>query len=376
MYDVGVLGVGSMGSMALWQLAKRGVSVIGFEQFSVGHDRGAAGGESRIFRTAYRESPEYVPLLQEARRQWRNLESEAGADLLSMHGVATIGDRDHHHVKSVISCIKDYGLEADILDAGEANSRYPSINVLPNEMAVIDKAGGLVKPERAVTSAVGVAEAKGATVMRRAKVYAIEPDETGVWVRTEYRDVRVGKLILTAGAWAGDFLNSTRQGLITPHRLVLSWFLPKNPSDFSPEKFPVVNRLSHGADFSVFSSMDGNTVKAGLNIDVGPVTHPNEISRTVDFSEVSRTCAIVSELYPGLWPEPIRSSSYTDGFTVDEHALVGPLDDFPNIIAGVGFSAHGFKMAPAIGAALADIATHGSTKIDIRHLSPGRSAVN
>ena len=48
MYDVGVLGVGSMGSMTLWQLARRGVRAIGFEQFSVGHDRGAAGGETRI----------------------------------------------------------------------------------------------------------------------------------------------------------------------------------------------------------------------------------------------------------------------------------------------------------------------------------------
>jgi sarcosine oxidase len=67
-WDVGVIGLGTMGSMAMWQLARRGVSVIGFEQFGIGHDRSAAGGETRLFRTAYKEGAQYVPILKEAQR--------------------------------------------------------------------------------------------------------------------------------------------------------------------------------------------------------------------------------------------------------------------------------------------------------------------
>ena len=52
---VAVVGTGSMGAMALWQLARDGVDAIGFERYSPGHDQAAAGGESRIFRTAYLE---------------------------------------------------------------------------------------------------------------------------------------------------------------------------------------------------------------------------------------------------------------------------------------------------------------------------------
>ncbi|HSR26685.1 MAG TPA: FAD-dependent oxidoreductase, partial [Candidatus Eisenbacteria bacterium] len=37
--DVIVVGAGTMGSMALWRLARRGASVVGLEQFSPGHDR-------------------------------------------------------------------------------------------------------------------------------------------------------------------------------------------------------------------------------------------------------------------------------------------------------------------------------------------------
>jgi sarcosine oxidase len=35
--DVAVIGVGAMGSAALWQLAEREVKAVGFEQFYPGH---------------------------------------------------------------------------------------------------------------------------------------------------------------------------------------------------------------------------------------------------------------------------------------------------------------------------------------------------
>lgn len=64
---VAAVGVGSVGAMALWQLARRGVHAVGYDSYSPGHDRGAAGGESRILRAAPRRGRQYVPLLQRAR---------------------------------------------------------------------------------------------------------------------------------------------------------------------------------------------------------------------------------------------------------------------------------------------------------------------
>src|SRR2546428_11783824 len=75
-----------MGALSAWRLAARGARVIGFERFRPGHDRGSSHGDTRIFRTAYFESPEYVPLLQRAHRLWRQLEKESGAELLTMAG--------------------------------------------------------------------------------------------------------------------------------------------------------------------------------------------------------------------------------------------------------------------------------------------------
>ncbi|MCP9982649.1 FAD-dependent oxidoreductase [Actinomadura madurae] len=68
--EVAVIGVGTMGSMAMWRLAERGVEAIGFERYAPGHDLGAAGGNTRLFRLAYMEGAHYVPLLKQALGLW------------------------------------------------------------------------------------------------------------------------------------------------------------------------------------------------------------------------------------------------------------------------------------------------------------------
>jgi phosphoglycerate dehydrogenase-like enzyme len=42
MYDVIVIGLGGMGSAAAFHLARRGLKVLGLEQFTPAHDRGPA----------------------------------------------------------------------------------------------------------------------------------------------------------------------------------------------------------------------------------------------------------------------------------------------------------------------------------------------
>src|SRR5690348_389665 len=74
-FDCIVLGLGGMGSAALYQLARRGVSVLGIEQFPIAHDRGSSHGQTRLIRKAYFEHPDYVPLLERAYVGWRELEA-------------------------------------------------------------------------------------------------------------------------------------------------------------------------------------------------------------------------------------------------------------------------------------------------------------
>lgn len=53
-----VIGLGSIGSMALWQASHLSDSVTGFEAASPAHGRSAVGGDTRLFRMIYRGNPD------------------------------------------------------------------------------------------------------------------------------------------------------------------------------------------------------------------------------------------------------------------------------------------------------------------------------
>src|SRR5690606_7058115 len=78
MHDVIVIGLGAMGSSAALHLARRGLSVLGMEQFGIPHDRGSSHGGSRMIRLCYAEHPDFVPLLRRSYELWHELE-EASA---------------------------------------------------------------------------------------------------------------------------------------------------------------------------------------------------------------------------------------------------------------------------------------------------------
>ena len=72
-FDTIVVGVGGMGSAAVYHLAQRGQRVLGLEQFDVPHDMGSSHGVTRVIRLTYFEHPSYVPLLARAYALWREL---------------------------------------------------------------------------------------------------------------------------------------------------------------------------------------------------------------------------------------------------------------------------------------------------------------
>ena len=78
-----VIGLGSIGSMALWQASRLSDSVVGFEAQSPGHARSAVGGDTRLFRMLYRGTPSYYPILERSRRLWAELEAESGQHILT-----------------------------------------------------------------------------------------------------------------------------------------------------------------------------------------------------------------------------------------------------------------------------------------------------
>ena len=115
-YDVVVVGVGGMGSAALYHLARRGRRVLGIERFDVLHEHGSSHGYTRIIRLAYFEHSDYVPLVRLAYELWHELEEEAGERLLTVTGIVEGGEKI---TDGVLRACADHDLEHEVLSGAE-----------------------------------------------------------------------------------------------------------------------------------------------------------------------------------------------------------------------------------------------------------------
>ncbi|GAA3732727.1 sarcosine oxidase [Spinactinospora alkalitolerans] len=373
---VGIVGAGTMGTMAAWRLADRGADVIAFDRYAPGHDRGAAGGESRIFRTAYMEGGRYVPLLRRSEELWRELEEQTGRDLLRMCGGLTIGPPGHPSIRELRSGAERHGLDHAVLTPREAAERFPQHPLGPGEIAVLDPCAGVVRPDIALSAAALRAEELGARIRRYAPVEACER-RGGRWVlRAGGDEHEVDHVVLAPGPWssapgapAADLLSAFG---LRGRQITLCWFPARDPAALTPDRNPVVIRVGDLA-YSCFPVMDGVSVKVSSHTAArAAVTDPSALPRSATAELLSVVRDTVRVHLPELHRDPNRIATYADAFTPDGHALLGPVPGRPGLVLATGFSGHGFKLSPLFGEVIADLALDGRTRHDIAHLDPAR----
>lgn len=367
---VAIIGLGTAGSMAAWRLASRGAEVVGYEQFGTGHDRSAHGGESRIFRTAYFEDPDYVPLLRTAKALWRQLEDETGADLLKLAGNLMLGDNTTE-MANVSASIEKFGIDAALVPLNEARNRWPNHPFHEEDVVVLDREGGYVRPELAVLNASLRAKSLGAQLRTYTPVDGIETKNDGVWVSADGQSERYDHVVVTAGPWAAKLLPELA-GLVDVRKAVSAWFVGKERRAFDPANFPCFIRTAP-EEFYGLPAMDGNGLKLGLSGKVNrPVADPDALDRTVPLDEVRAFRELVAESFPSLHPDPVRVNAYMEGYTPDGHGILGRLGGNQRLTVVAGLSGHGFKLAPALGDIAADYALNGTSDKTIPLLSPDR----
>ncbi|GAB3596889.1 N-methyl-L-tryptophan oxidase [Microbacterium tumbae] len=359
--DVAIVGLGTMGSMAAWQLTRReGVRVLGFDQYGLGHARGAGAGESRLFRTAYHEGPSYVPLLLEARKLWLELERETGWPLYRQIGALSIGSTELPQMSRVVESIRTYDLPAELLDGDELARRFPQHRAVDGEMGILDLLGGALRPESAIKAALLTAERAGAELHGREPVIGIEPESDHVRVITSAGSYRAGHVIVTVGPWSREFLPDVSPALVV-QRQALTWFVPSRPELFVAERFPAFIRDTEGVHIFGVPSLDGSTVKAGITPFWDHEARVEDVDRWLDPADVASIGDAVHAYIPDLGPEPARFDVYIESYVDDKTPRILRWQDSPRTTVLTGFSGHGFKLSPIFGRIAAQYALDGST---------------
>ncbi len=343
--DVVIVGAGAMGSATAWWLARSGLHVVVLEQFESGHERGSSHGSTRIFRLAY-PAPIFVDMARRALPLWRELEAEAGVELLVTTGGIDYGDPTS--LQPIVDALVSSGVPHEVVGPTEAAERWSGF--VFHGPVVYQSDAGRLWADAAVRALHERAEVHGARLRFGEPVRALTPQaDNRIVVSTDVEQYQAMSAVVTAGAWVSSLL----AGLIDLSSLRVTreqvFHFPSRSEDLD---WPSYIHHGHRFVYGLRGRVDEGIKVAEHHTGAG--TTADERSFEIDEAGRQRVIRHVRAWMPGLDPTPTSATTclYTnspdESFIIERH---GP------IVVGSPCSGHGFKFVPLIGRQLAELAS-------------------
>jgi sarcosine oxidase len=362
-YDAIVLGLGGIGSGAVYWLARRGADLLGIEQFELGHGRGASQDHSRIIRLSY-HTPAYVELARQAYAAWADLESDAGVelivrtgglDLFPPNGAIPMGD----YTASMAAA----GVQYETLSAGEVMARWPQFRLEPDVVSLYQDSSGIAPAAKCVSTHLRRAAETGASIVDQSPVTRIEVSGPDIRVEAGGTVYTCRNLVIAAGAWTNPALAhfDLRLPLEVTQEQV-TYYRSRSPSDYDPDRFPIWIWMDEPCfyGFPVYGEAGPKVAQ-----DVGGKTVTAETrSYEPDPDTTRRVDAFLDRVLPGISGPKILTKTCLYTLTPDRDFILDRLPLETNVFIAVG-AGHAFKFASILGRILSDLAADGETKHDI-----------
>lgn len=379
-YEVAVLGLGAMGASTLYQLTKAGVKAVGIDRHAPPHDQGSSHGDTRITRLSNGEGPQYLPLVRNSHRIWRELESLSGEALFEQCGVLVMTSSplyDPHNpadfTHRTLELAKTYGIDHQVLDATQIRQRFGQFApVLDSAIGYFEPEGGYLRPERCIAVQLQLAEQQGAQLRLNETVLAIENDGTAVKISTDQGIIYADKVIVSAGMWSAGLLGAPFDTLLRVCRQTLYWFEVSEPQHFaahSPSFIltygPGFNDMSYG-----FPPLHGEASMKIATEQYEVACDPQHLDRQVSDEQVQDMYRTqVEGRFAGVGPRALKTSVCTYTVTPDYHFIIDDHPHLDNVTVVSACSGHGFKHSAGLGEALAQRCLRGSSEVDLSAFS-------
>jgi sarcosine oxidase len=362
-FDVVIVGLGAMGSAALYHLASRGVKVLGVDRFATPHIHGSTHGRTRIIREAYYEHPCYVPIVQRAYELWSSLEREIGEQLFVQTGGLMIGPPDGEIFAGALRSATEHGLAHTILEPAEVHARFPGFRVPADSMALHEPRAGLLFPEKCVESHLALALRAGATIRTGVSVTGWDADDD-VRIETDAGELRARTLILAAGPWLPALVPELELPLEIERQL-FHWFEPASHPEWYDAAHSPISLIEYADDrfFATFPDV-GHGVKAGIHHE-GAIIDIDDPRAPASEAEGAEMRALLARYLPQAAGRILDRATCVYTNTPDHDFLLDRHPAYPNVIIASPCSGHGFKFSSAIGEILASMVTTGETSFDL-----------
>ena len=354
-----VIGLGAMGSAALYYLTRRDAEPIGLERFHAGHPYGSSHGHSRAFRSFYHD-PVYVTPVRSAYPLWRDLESTSGEHLLTLNGMVLFAREGHTTFDQNLRIYKQMGANYELMTPGELTTRFPALHPPEKTTACYTPFAGFLDATRCVQTHVSQAQRFGATVRDQMAVQHIDLDQKHPVVHVSGERYRCDRVIVTAGPWAADLLRDLSIPLQVTQQQKF-YFQSPDSEQFRPDRLPVYS--DYDTSFYGFPWY-GPGIKVADDIH-GQITTGDTVDRTLNIRTRDTLKSWLHRIMPGNTFSYVTGDTCMYTLTPDQDFVIGPHPDNPHVIIAAGFSGHGFKFSTLIGRILADLALDGSTSYPV-----------
>jgi sarcosine oxidase len=381
-YEAIVVGCGGLGSAALYWLSRElGDSVLGIEQFRLGHDRGASQDHSRIIRLAQHQS-QYAALAPHAYEAFYEIERESDVRVLFRTGGLVIEDptgRDPQkvgtrNVEGYVAAFEEFGFDYELLDPGELMRRWPQFRLHGPERAIYQSESGIVDAGKANAAHIALARARGATVLDRTPVRAVRPSGEGVEVVTDDRIYHADRVVVASDMWTNEVLRETGVRIpLTVTQEQVTYYATPHLREFAPERFPVF--MWHGRDnFYGFPVYGEVATKLGQHMGGHEVTAETRTFEP-DPVRIERYREFLDRYIPGFLGPELYTKTCLYTIPPDQNFVIDTLAEHPQISVAIG-AGHAFKFAGLIGRILSELALEGESTYPIDAFQLDRPAVS
>ncbi|WP_410016582.1 N-methyl-L-tryptophan oxidase [Sodalis sp. C49] len=365
-YDLIIIGSGSVGSAAGFYATEAGLNVLMIDAAFPPHRGGSHHGDTRIIRHAYGEGKKYVPLALRAQTLWEELSARGGTPVFHRSGVLNLGPRQAEFIKRAIDSAHAYKLPCEILNAGQVVARWPAFSLPDDYLGVFEPQAGYLKSELAVATYIRLAEQAGCAQLFNCGVTDISHGAMTFDITTvEGSHYQAHKLLVSAGTWVKTLLPSLP---VQPVRKVFSWH--QADGRFSEDNhFPAFTALTpDGSQYYGFPAIK-NELKVGKHDGGQMIDEPGQRtpfgSHAADGNE---TFGFLRYFLPGVGV-CLSGEACTYDLSPDEDFIIDTLPGNDDLLIISGLSGHGFKFASVLGEIAAGFAAGRESGFD---LSPFR----
>ena len=363
-----VIGGGVMGCAILHNLAARGLSDAVLVERGV-LAGGSTGRSQAILRMHY-SNEVTTRLAWDSLDIFRNFGETVGAPsgYVKTGYFVIVGEEDRAAMEANVGMQRAVGVDTSLVTAEDVREIAPMLATADGEAFAYEPDSGYADPYSVTTGYANAAKERGARVLSETPALGIETAGGRVSaVLTERGRIETPVAVVAAGPWSGQFLKSV--GVDLPLRPIRHQVIMlRRPQDVVPEHpiiGDVVNDMSPRPDA-------GNLTLIGVGED--EYAEPDTFNQGVDMPMVERTFRKLVGRMPGMSAALFRggwSGLFTT--TPDWHPILDRVDGIDGLYLAVGFSGHGFKLAPMIGVVMSELIAEGrASGVDISSLNMRR----